>query len=294
MLFIRGLVLSLFLAPAWGVQWPAVRPAASQDVVPNLELSLAPPPHAWPQVAAELGALEEGREQMENANMNKLRAEFNDAAVRARRRIGDVIGSAMRAFDDAAATNAIHTARRIDPRVATSFRQAPQSDGAPALSVKVSVMPPSPPDPALKASIDNMEYRRSDEERAGFEQAQAELKALTDFVVHELQVQIQGHSNSALSVVKPVRQSRSTSFLQAAGGQLPAQTNVRVVPADVAYPTVASMVQDMESRRDIAEDLEKKRIMEWTLDFLAACNRAAEEGLNAAVGRILAQRKPLL
>ena len=44
------------------------------------------------------GALEEGREQMENANMNKLRAEFNDAAVRARRRIGDVIGSAMRAF----------------------------------------------------------------------------------------------------------------------------------------------------------------------------------------------------
>ena len=162
--------------------------------------------------------------------------------------------------------------RRIDPRVATSFRQAPQSDGAPALSVKVSVMPPSPPDPALKASIDNMEYRRSDEERAGFEQARLLAHAPVclswdmDIVLRgagrvesvdrfrcarvagpvaacraspltklrlglpSVEVQIQGHSNSALSVVKPVRQSRSTSFLQAAGGQLPAQVRLILAP----------------------------------------------------------------
>lgn len=36
-----------------------------------------PPLHPWPQVAAELGKLEETRERIENANMDKLTLEFN-------------------------------------------------------------------------------------------------------------------------------------------------------------------------------------------------------------------------
>ena len=97
MLFIRGLVLSLFLAPAWGVQWYVVLRGSRQQMpqlymlqacsaasglagcssqlgvefgaAPFVELWCAsivfagvcwclwqaPPPHAWPQVAAELG-----------------------------------------------------------------------------------------------------------------------------------------------------------------------------------------------------------------------------------------------
>ena len=60
----------------------------------------APPLHAWPQVAAEIGQLTESRERMENVNMDKLQQEFNKAEAEARRRIGNAIGRAMRVYDD--------------------------------------------------------------------------------------------------------------------------------------------------------------------------------------------------
>merc|ERR1711924_457120 len=74
--------------------------------------------------------------------------------------------------------------------------------------------------------------------------------------------------------------------------QSPAQTNVRVVPTDSSYPTVASMVQGMEQRRDAAESLVHKRILEKELDFLMACNSAIEEGLQGGVARIMAKYGP--
>merc|ERR1711988_152319 len=73
------------------------------------------------------------------------------------------------------------------------------------------------------------------------------------------------------------------------GKQLPAQANVHVMPTDASYPTVSSMVQGLEARRDIAENLERKLILDKQLDLLMACNRAIEEGLGAAISRILAQ-----
>lgn len=93
---------------------------SADDARPNIELGLvhghgcacawvvvivslaiqAPPLHVWPQVAAEIGQLTDSRERMENANMDKLQQEFNKAEAEARRRIGNAIGKAMRAFDD--------------------------------------------------------------------------------------------------------------------------------------------------------------------------------------------------
>ena len=83
-----------------------------QDMTPNLEISLAPPIHPWPQVAAELGNLEESRESMENAMMNDLQSKFNHAAAEARHRIGDVIGRAMSGFNDPGLAGAAFHIRR--------------------------------------------------------------------------------------------------------------------------------------------------------------------------------------
>ena len=71
----------------------------------------APPLHPWPQVAAELGNLEESRERMENVNMDKLQREFNKAAFDARQRIGDIIGRTMHVFNDPNIVNTIFLAR---------------------------------------------------------------------------------------------------------------------------------------------------------------------------------------
>merc|ERR1712080_340594 len=82
---------------------------------------------------------------------------------------------------------------------------------------------------------------------------------------------------------------RAPAFKERRYEQLPAQTNVRVVPTDDTYPTVASMVQGMEKRRDAAESLAHKRILEKELDFLLACNRVIEEGLSSGIARMMAK-----
>ena len=114
------------------LQWPVLLQSAD-DASPNIELGLvhghgcacawvvvivslaiqAPPLHVWPQVAAEIGQLTDSRERMENANMDKLQQEFNKAEAEARRRIGNAIGKAMRAFDDPLLAHSILIGRLV-------------------------------------------------------------------------------------------------------------------------------------------------------------------------------------
>lgn len=276
-------VLGFGLAQA--LQWPAVH-QSPQEVLPNLELSLAPPQHPWPQVAAELGNLEEGREAMENENMVRLQHEVNKAIVDARRRIGDAMGRVARMFDDSHVSGAILTRKS-----AAMLEQLPQSTlGSSALAVKVHVLPASPPDPALRPVIDNLESHRADQEKDLFETAIGELSALTTFVVDELEAQIESHINSIAGTSAASSLGKAAAALfQQRGKQMPTQANVRVVPTDVAYPTVSSLVQGLEERRDIAENVERKIMLDKQLDLLLACNSAIEEGLKVTISRILAQ-----
>jgi len=266
-------------------QWP-VGFQSGPDLFPNIELSLAPPLHPWPQVAAELGKLEESREHVEAGNMYQLQLEFNKAAVAVPRQIGDIVGRAMRVFDDPVLAKEIFAQRGTHKlmQLSTVFRQTPQEALASSvLSVKVNVAPASPPDPSLRARIDNVEYQRSKKEKDNlFESALAEVKALTDFILSELEVQIRRNVNSMVG-------TRALSFLQTLSEQSPSQANVQVVPARESYPTVASMVNDMEMRRDLTENLERRRVLEKCMDFVMVCNDAAERALKTAVARILAQ-----
>jgi len=273
-------------------QWPVVQ-QTTQEAVPNIEISLAPPVHPWPQVAAELGNLEESRENIENSNMAKLQKEFNEATLDARRRVGDVIGSAMRAFDDPKLTNVLLAARTA-PKSVSMLRQLPQDIvGASALSVKVNAFAPNPPDPMLRADIDDIESLRSNKESDMFESALEDLKALSSFVMKELEVQVHDQVNGIVGGTAQTAMLRSSAFLEDRSRQLPAQSNIRAVPTDMKYPTVASMVQDMESRRDISENLARKRILEKEIDFLMDCNDAINNGLKTAVARILAQHSTM-
>jgi len=255
-------------------QWQ-VAPQSAPEGLPNIELSLEPPLHPWPQVAAELGKLEETRERIENVNMDQLTLEFNKAGVEARHRIGDVVGRAMRVFDDPALAHKIFT-KRNGPKLATVFRQTPQEAlGSSVLSVKVNVVPASPPDASLRARVDNIEYQRSDKERENvFESAFAEVRALTDFVVNELEVQIQRNVNSIVG-------SRALTFRQQQS--LPSQSNVRVVPTEAGYPTVASMVQDMEVRRDMVLFLLSCVVLACARRWFPFCAWVQAESLVACV-----------
>ena len=147
----------------------------------------APPLHPWPQVAAELGNLEESREHLENGNMAALQREFNKAKLEVLSQIGTVIGKAFRVFDGPQFVRSstagshgcvlewliqydLHASKRHAPSSATFIQQLPQDVlGSSALSVKVNVLPANPPDAALSNNIEALEATRSDEEKSVLE-----------------------------------------------------------------------------------------------------------------------------
>ncbi len=61
------------------------------------------------------------------------------------------------------------------PQKSVSLRQLPQDTlGSSVLSVKVNVLPANPPDPSLRAAIDDIEFLRSDKEKDMFEAVRAD------------------------------------------------------------------------------------------------------------------------
>lgn len=87
---------------------------SDEDLSPNLEVSLAPPVHPWPQVAAEIGNLEQSRENMEGAEMKELQNSFNRLGAVAKQRISASITKALSAFHDPALSNAAAFAKQCD------------------------------------------------------------------------------------------------------------------------------------------------------------------------------------
>ena len=140
------------------------------------------------------------------------------------------------------------------------------SVAADAPSVRVKVVPAPPPDPVLKGRIGEVEQKRADAEAQMFEQATAEMKDLTQVVLSELENQLQLSVNTLLGRVRAAAKpgAASASFLGGAARQspegLPKQLNVRVGAADVAFPTISSLVQDMESRRDASSSLSSSAV----------------------------------
>lgn len=145
------------------------------------------PVHPWPQVAAELGNLEETREKKESANMASLQLGFNQASRVAQKRIGETLGAFLKMFDDPESLRSMSFGRhgshthltfgldvlrclRRATTNSTALRQLPQDTlGSKLLSVKVNVLPVSPPDPSLRNKIDSLERSRSDAEKGMFE-----------------------------------------------------------------------------------------------------------------------------
>ena len=58
---------------------------------------------------------------------------------------------------------------------------------------------------------------------------------------------------------------------------------MRVVGANVPYPTVQSLVDSLETRRDISEDLEKAQALSMYLKLLEFENILVDTGLQAFV-----------
>ncbi|CEM32289.1 unnamed protein product [Vitrella brassicaformis CCMP3155] len=105
-------------------------------------------------------------------------------------------------------------------------------------------------------------------------------RMLTSFI--EIQHASRANASSASSL----------NPLSKLGGLLESQLNVKVTQSDQPYPTVDELVADMEKRRDVAERLERMKILELELKLMKAENDMIKDALRSALSRVMAQYEP--
>ena len=66
----------------------------------------------------------------------------------------------------------------------------------------------------------------------------------------------------------------------------PLEANVKVVTANVPYPTLQSLVQNLEARRDISEGLAKAQALSMYMRLLEFENQLVEAALNTLVAKV--------
>jgi hypothetical protein len=268
----------------------------SLETLPIIDVRLSPPANPLPEVSAEIQALEKARDALEQEKMAKLEAAYNAALEGAKIQISDAVGSAMFLFQDDVAES-----RSAPPASFLASRGGgARVEAAGGANVKVKVLTVPPPDASIKSKLDAMEAKRTGLEAQVLDQAVQEMAALTEVVVRELKESLQLQMSAFSATEGLAKKSAGTSFLETkvhdepgmpAPEGLPAQLNVRVGASEVPYPTIAGLAQDMETRRDTAENLEKQKILDLERKLLEAENEYIKGALQGAVGSLLVRSR---
>lgn len=234
---------------------------SAADDLPVIQVRLAPPERQLPQVAAEIGELSGLRQHLETDLMRQLDVAYKATLDAASAAIANLVDDSLSKRFTA---NGLGFARKLSDN-----RQ---------FSIKVNVAPLEEPDASLKGSIERIEDKRATDERAMFDQACAEMNALSDILLNELGAELHAQ----------VGRTRNAAFLQRRSSALPNMANVRVVASEAPFATVADLVELMEFERDQTESLERKHIMELEMRLIQAEKEQIAAALKRAVGRLLA------
>ena len=236
-------------------EWP-VPFAVSSETIPNVEVSLDAPSNPLPDVSDEISKLEEEREAKQKIHKDKMIRAFNKELASAKLRIAALFDGAEHQL----------------VRQTTSFLKS---------SVVKVVVSPEKHSPVSVAGIEDS---RVADEDSWSEAAVAEMSRLTDIVVATVQSEINAVAKAAHL---PGFLQKQTNFLEVGEGMRDhgavgaTEANVRVVGANVPYPTVQSLVGSMETRRDISEDLGKAQALSMYLKLLEFENMLVDAGLQA-------------
>ena len=247
-------------------QWP-IPFVLGPDTVSNVEVSLDAPAKPLPDVSNEIGKLEADREAKETINNDKMIRAFNKELASARLRIAALIDGAEHQLH-----NKLRSPRGVTPQhiveSATSFLKSN--------IVKVAVAAEVPAPESAHGAIASIEHARMNREDAWVEAAIEEMSRLTDIVIATAEAEI-----DAVLKVSPSLDtlSKPLGFLQLD----PAAANVRVVAASVPYPTVQSLVNSLEARRDITEEFGKARALSMYMKLLDFENMLVQSALKTLV-----------
>lgn len=280
-----GLAVLASALPSWPTMY-----SYSPDTLPIMAVRLAPPRHALPEVEEKLSSAWNKIEELHAEELLKVQSALNASLAEASKSLPALVDRLMHVFVPASAWIADNKHSRLQ---ASSFREARESDKH-EMTTRINVLPAPSPDASIGPMIEALEHKRSSEDKARFGQAIDEMAMLTKIVEMEAEAEItravRGLTNAQSHGLKSNAKSfmHTTSFLkqpvQPSGSQLTA--NVRIGPSNEPFPTIASMVEDLERKRDAIEDSAGKRIQELQLQLLHAENTILEDALQGWVQHI--------
>lgn len=274
-----------FIAPSFGSD--AGKQASE---LPTVEISLAAPMNPWPHISSVIGQLEGSREEVEEAKMVDVHSFLQRALRKVEKKIVVITDHLLRTFEDPALRKAL-TMRLVESehgRGKSNFRALSflsKKENIPAEdAINVQVQKGIAADAnAIASKIRALEQSRQAGESKFFKLAAAEIDDLADAFISEFQAQVDKQVNVLFSLLPRKSQVVPASFLQIAESK---EANIRVVPSDSAYPSVEAMMADMESRRDVAENLVHHKVAMDKFLMLQAANAMAKNRLEAVVGVI--------
>lgn len=126
---------------------------------------------------------------------------------------------------------------------------------SPSRLVKLNVARRQPLDATILTAIKDIEDSRDADERRAIEQAAADMAGVTQTVLDALRAETDAIGGGAATV------GQTAGFLAVAQRGPAPEGGVRMVAAADPFPTVASIAQSMEERRDAAEQLESAEFL---------------------------------
>jgi len=261
--------------------------ARSRDVAPNVEtdsnptvvLSLDPPPEPLQEVWHKIGDLENSRETSESAMMRRVNHEAQHALTSTKAKISSMVSRFMHAFDEKALGAAL-AKQGVKPspqssKVAFFETSATKNSELSGVTVHVGRVAPLDSEP-ITNRITDVEGTRAKREEVLVEQAIEEIRSFPALVASELEELLQ-------TQVFHNFHKKTLGFLQA---QAEIKVNVEVVPSE-SFPSVRSLLQEMQQRSSIAESLISWEIIAVKLKLLQSVNSAVKNAFEGAVSHIM-------
>eukprot|EP00927_Polykrikos_kofoidii_P014448 TRINITY_DN1631_c0_g2_i1.p1 TRINITY_DN1631_c0_g2~~TRINITY_DN1631_c0_g2_i1.p1 ORF type:complete len:293 (-),score=38.67 TRINITY_DN1631_c0_g2_i1:89-967(-) len=250
------------------------------DSLPRLEVSLDPPVMPYPEVSQTIGSLDAARERIEAANRARLLDAYRLAREHAKQRIAFTVGRVMRNFNDPLSVGAtVKDGLDKTKRHSIGFLSLGGRSTEPIFTFRVGVAEKKNADPNVDSEMNALESQRETSENRSVDQAINSFESITDSVVNELEAQLRQQ------LEKPAKPHGGASFWGIDGKMLQ-RVIVKVVPSST-FPTIHSLVDDMETRRDVMEDLDRAHVSELQLQLIKDENSMIKEALEAAIERIL-------
>jgi len=257
----------------------SVSEASQGEDAPVVEVSLDAPAVPYPEISDLISSLDEDRRISEASGMRDVRSNFSRALESAQHLIRGAMGDLAQRLANVSGHQALvpRASTAAQSKNFTSFlsrRIGRAADAAP--SVKLNVAPQRPTDAAILRAISDIEQRRSAGEKRRMEQAASDMAGITQIVLDALRAEMgaDGSGAPAGGSRRGASSDGAAEFVEFARQGDGPQGGVRTVPSAVPFPTMASLVQSMEERRDAAEQLESAESIR-----MAAALAKAEVGM---------------